>query len=179
MTTALIAIAIIVAAILIYAAAKPNNFRVSRTANIAAAPARIFPLVNNLADHSKWSPFARDPKMNNKVSVPAEGTGARVDFDGSCTGSLAITDSTPLSRIEMRLLMTKPMKADNLIEFGFVPYSGNSTDVTWTMSGAQPYLGKLMSVFINCDKMVGKQFEQGLADLKKLSEQQNTLRAAE
>lgn len=171
MTTALIAIAVIVAAILIYAATKPNSFRVSRTANIAATPARIFPLVNNLADHSQWSPFARDPKINNKVSGPAEGEGARVDFTGSCAGSLAITDSAPVSRIEMRLVMTKPMKADNQVEFGFVPYGGSSTDVTWTMGGPQPYLGKLMSIFINCDKMVGKQFEQGLADLKKISEQ--------
>src|SRR6185312_1939978 len=118
------------AAILLYAASKPSSFRVSRTANIAAPPARIFPLINNLADHNKWSPFARDPKINNKVGVPAEGTGARVDFDGSCAGSLSITDSAPPSRIEMRLVMTKPMKADNLVEFGFVPYSGNSTDVT-------------------------------------------------
>jgi hypothetical protein len=78
----------------------------------------------------------------------------------------------------MRLLMTKPMKCDNQIEFSFVP-QGGTTHVTWAMSGAQPYLGKLMSVFINCEKMCGKQFEQGLADLKKLAEQQATLQAAE
>ncbi len=171
MTTVFIVVAVIIAAILLYAATKPGSFRVSRTANIEASPARIFPLVNNLADHSRWSPFARDPKINNVVSSPPDGEGARVDFTGSCTGSLAITDSAPSSRIEMRLLMTKPMKTDNQVEFSFVPYGGNSTDVTWTMGGPQPYLGKLMSVFINCDKMVGRQFEQGLADLKKISEQ--------
>jgi polyketide cyclase/dehydrase/lipid transport protein len=171
MITALIVIAVVVAIILLYAATKPNSFRVSRTTNIHASAAHIFPLVNNLADHSRWSPFARDPKVNNKVSNPPDGEGARVDFDGSCAGWLVITDSAPPSRIEMRLVMTKPMKADNQVEFGFVSYGRDSTDVTWTMSGPQPYLGKLMSVFINCDKMVGKQFEQGLADLKKISEQ--------
>ncbi len=176
-TTILLIVAAIVAAILIYAAMKPNTFSISRSASIDAPPSRIFPFVNDLADHPKWSPFARDPKLNNRVGNPSSGTGARVDFDGSCAGTLSITDSRPASKVVMRLQMTKPMWCDNRIEFGFVP-QGNSTEVTWTMSGPQPYLGKLMSVFVNCEKMVGKQFEQGLADLKKLSEQKN-LQAAE
>lgn len=176
-TTILLIVAAVIAAILIYAATKPNTFSISRSASIQAPPSRIFPLVNDLADHAKWSPFARDPKVNNHIGSPSSGTGARTDFDGSCAGTLSITDSRPGSKIAMRLQMTKPMKCDNQIEFSFAP-QGSSTNVTWAMSGAQPYLGKLMSVFMNCDKMVGKQFEQGLADLKKLSEQQ-TLQAAE
>lgn len=178
MTTILLVIAAIIAAILVYAATKPGSFSISRSANIQAPPNGIFPFVNNLADHEKWSPFARDPKVKNTVGNPSAGTGAYVDFVGSCAGKLSITDSRPSSKIAMRLQMTKPMKADNRIEFSFVP-QGNSTNVTWAMNGAQPYLGKLMSVFINCDKMVGKQFEQGLADLKALAERQTTLRAAE
>lgn len=170
MTTILLIIAAAIAVILLYAATKPSTFSISRSADIRATPEKIFPFVNDLADHEKWSPFARDPKVNNKVGTPSAGTGARVDFDGSCAGTLSITNSRPSSKIAMRLLMTKPMKADNTVEFSFVP-QGNATNVTWTISGKQPYLGKLMSVFINCDKMVGKQFEQGLADLKKLSEQ--------
>ncbi len=177
MTTILLIIAAIVAAILIYAATKPGTFSISRSATIQAPPSRIFPLVNDLADHEKWSPFARDPKTKNVVGTPSAGTGARVDFDGNCTGSLSITSSSPSSKVTMRLLMTKPMKADNEVQFTFAP-QGASTNVTWAMSGSQPYLGKLMSVFINCDKMVGKQFEQGLSDLKKLSEQKS-LQAAE
>lgn len=173
----ILAIIVIIAAILLFAAMKPGSFRISRSASIEAPPAAIFPLVNNLADHPRWSPFARDPKSKKTVSAPSTGAGARVDFVGNCTGSLSITDSSPSSRIAMRLQMTKPMKCDNAIEFGFVP-QGRETNVTWTMSGLQPYLGKLMSVFMNCDKMVGKQFEQGLADLKKLAEQKN-LQAAE
>ncbi len=176
-TTILLIVAAAIVAILLYAATKPSTFSISRSASIEAPPSRIFPFVNDLADHPKWSPFARDPKMNNRVGNPSSGTGARVDFDGSCAGSLSITDSRPGSKVAMRLQMTKPMKCDNRIEFSFVP-QGNSTHVTWAMSGPQPYLGKLMSVFINCDKMVGKQFEEGLADLKKLSEQK-ALRAAE
>jgi hypothetical protein len=178
LTYILLTIVAVIAAILIYAAMKPNTFSVSRSADIQAPPSRIFPFVNDLADHEKWSPFARDPKVNNHIGNPSSGTGARNDFDGSCAGTLSITDSRPASKVVMRLQMTKPMKCDNQIEFSFVP-QGNSTNVTWAMSGAQPYLGKLMSVFINCEKMCGKQFEQGLADLKKLAEQQNTLQAAE
>jgi hypothetical protein len=176
-TTILLIVAAAIVAILLYAAMKPSTFSISRSASIEAPPSRIFPFVNDLADHAKWSPFARDPKVNNKVSNPSSGTGARVDFDGSCAGALSITESKPSSKVTMRLQMTKPMKCDNRVEFSFVPQDG-STNVTWAMSGPQPYLGKLMSVFVNCDKMVGKQFEQGLADLKKLSEQK-TLQAAE
>ena len=177
LTYILLAIAAVVAAILIYAAMKPNTFGISRSADIQAPPSRIFPFVNDLADHEKWSPFARDPKVNNRIGNPSSGTGARVDFDGSCAGTLSVTDSRPASKVVMRLQMTKPMWCDNRFEFDFVP-QGSSTNVTWAMSGRQPYLGKLMSVFVNCDKMVGKQFEQGLADLKKLAEQK-ALQAAE
>lgn len=176
-TTILLIVAAVIAAILIYAAMKPNTFSISRSASIQAPPSRIFPLVNDLADHEKWSPFARDPKVKNVVSTPSAGNGARVDFDGSCAGTLSIADSRPASKVTMRLLMTKPMKADHQVEFSFAP-QGASTLVTWAMSGTQPYLGKLMSVFINCEKMCGKQFEQGLADLKKLAEQK-ALQAAE
>lgn len=177
LTYILLTIAAVIAAILIYAAMKPNTFSISRSTDIQAPPSRIFPFVNDLADHEKWSPFARDPKVNNHIGNPSSGTGARVDFDGSCAGTLSITGSNPSSKVAMRLQMTKPMKCDNQIEFNLAP-QGSSTHVTWAMSGAQPYLGKLMNVFINCDKMVGKQFEQGLADLKKLAEQKS-LQAAE
>jgi hypothetical protein len=171
MTTTLFVIAAIIIAVLVYAATKPGTFSISRSTEIAAPPARIFPLVNDLADHAKWSPFAQDPKTKNVVGTPSAGTGARVDFDGNCRGSLSVTGSKPDSKISMRLLMTRPMPCDNAIEFSFAP-QGASTNVTWKMSGPQLYLGKLMSVFINCDKMVGKQFEEGLANLKKLSEQE-------
>jgi hypothetical protein len=177
MTTILLVIAAIVVAVLVYAATKPGHFSISRSAAIQAPPSRIFPFVNDLADHPKWSPFAQDPKTKNVVGTPSAGTGARIDFDGNCRGSLSITGSKPDSKITMRLLMTKPMKADNEIEFSFVP-QGAATNVIWKMSGPQPYLGKLMSVFIDCEKMCGKQFEQGLANLGKLSEQKS-LQAAE
>jgi hypothetical protein len=178
MTTILLVIAAAIVAVLLYAATKPGTFSISRSADIDAPPARIFPLIDNLADHEKWSPFARDPKVTNTLGSPSAGTGAYVDFVGSQTGKLSITDSRPDSNVAMRLQMTKPMACDHAIDFALIP-RGNATNVTWTIGGKQPYLGKLMSVFVNCDRMVGKQFERGLADLKKLSEQHNTLRAAE
>lgn len=178
MTTILLIIAAAIVAVLLYAATKPSTFSISRSADIEAPPARIFPLINNLTDHEKWSPFARDPKVTNTLGSPSAGSGAYVDFVGSQTGKLSIADSRPDSKIAMRLQMTKPMACDHAIDFSLIP-RGNTTNVTWTISGKQPYLGKLMSVFINCDRMVGKQFEQGLADLKSLVEGQPTLRAAE
>jgi len=170
--TIVIAIVVIVGAILIYAATKPDTFQVSRATSVQAPPDKIFPLVNNLRSHSLWSPFDKDREMKRAYSGPAAGKGASLEFEGDRnvgSGRLAIADATQSSKIRMILNMIKPFKANNTVEFTFVP-KGNSTTVTWAMHGKQPYLGKLISTFINCDKMVGSQFEKGLADLKSVAE---------
>lgn len=167
-----LALLVAVAAILALAARKPDQFRFARTARIAATPERLFPLINDLKVMNSWNPFAlRETAGKGTYSGPQSGKGATHEFAGpkSGTGSIEIVDAVPSSKVVMRLVMTKPMKADNTVEFTLEP-SGAATDVTWAMSGRQPLLAKVMTLFIDCDKMVGKDFDEGLANLKRIVE---------
>lgn len=172
LTTIALVIAAVIAAILIYAATKPNAFSIARTAIIQAPPEAIFPLINDLRSHSAWNPFEKDPNAKRNFSGAPVGKGSVYEWDGNRdvgAGRIEITDAVPPSRIVMKLDMRRPFKAHNVVEFTLQP-GGGSTGVTWAMHGPQPYLAKLMSTFMNCDKMVGGQFEQGLASLKVLAE---------
>ena len=169
--TILAIVVLVLAAILIYAAAKPDSFGVQRATAINAPAEKIFPLINDLHAHTSWSPFEKDPNMKRTHSGAPQGKGAVYEWDGDRkvgSGRLAIADSTP-SNITMILDMFKPFKAHNTVNFLLEP-QGGGTRVTWAMRGQQPYMAKLMSTFINCDKMVGSQFEEGLAKLKVLAE---------
>ena len=173
LTAAIIAVVIAVAvvAVLVYAATKPDKFGVQRAASIGAPPEKIFPLIDDLHAHTSWSPFEKDPNMKRTHSGAARGKGAVYEWEGNRqvgAGRLAIIDSTP-SKVTMALDMLKPFEAHNVVEFTLEP-KGGSTNVTWAMRGRQPYMAKLMSTFINCDKMVGSQFEEGLGKLKALAE---------
>jgi hypothetical protein len=121
---------------------------------------------------NRWNPFAlRETGGTATYSGPAAGKGARFEFAGSKsgTGNIEIVDARAPSQVTMRLHMTKPMNADNTVEFTLVPQA-TATDVTWAMSGRQPLLAKAMTLFVDCDRMVGKVFEEGLANLKRLAE---------
>jgi hypothetical protein len=171
LTTIAIIVALAIAAILIYAATKPDSFSVQRSTAIAAPAQKIFPLIDDLHAHHAWSPFEKDPAMKRIHSGTHHGRGAVYEWEGNREvgkGRLAITESTP-SKITMALDMLKPFKASNTVEFTLAP-NGGATDVTWAMHGRQSYMAKLVSTFINCDKMVGSQFEQGLAKLKAIAE---------
>jgi uncharacterized protein YndB with AHSA1/START domain len=167
-----IVIALLVAALLVYAASKPDTFRVQRSAAIAAPPEKIFPHLNDLHAHHAWSPFEKDPAMKRTHSGAPAGKGAVYEWEGSREvgqGRIAITESMPSSRLVLALDMLKPFKAHNTVEYTLEP-KGNATNVTWAMYGSQPFMAKLMSTFIDCDKMVGSQFELGLANLKTIAE---------
>jgi len=120
-----------------------------------------------------WNPFVEpDPAIKIAYSGPDSGKGAAHTWSGNGKvgeGRIEITDAAPSSRVTMRLDMLKPMKASNLVEFTLQP-TGDSTAVSWAMSGRQPFMAKLMTVFIDCDKMVGSQFEKGLGKLKAIAE---------
>ena len=166
-----IIIAVAIVAVLAYAATRPDAFQIQRTASIKAPPERIFPLIVDLHAHTTWSPFEKDPNMKRTHSGAPRGKGAVYEWEGNNqvgSGRLAITDSTP-SKITMALDMFKPFKAHNTVEFSLQPNEG-WTNVTWQMHGRQPFMAKLMSMFIDCDKMVGKQFEEGLGKMKALAE---------
>ena len=172
LTTIAIVIAAAIAIVLIYAATKPNTFRIARTAIIQAPPEAIFPLINDLRSHSAWNPFEKDPNAKRNFSGAPVGKGSIYQWDGNRdvgAGRIEITDAAPPSRIVMKLDMRRPFKAHNIVEFTLQAGS-EYAGVTWAMHGPQPYLAKLMGTFINCDTMMGGQFEQGLASLKVLAE---------
>lgn len=172
LTAILLIIAALIAAVLIFAATKPDKFRISRSTTINAKPESIFPLVNELRAHRSWSPFDQDPALKRAYSGPDAGKGAVLAFDGgnkAGVGSLSITDTAAPSKILMNLIMTKPLKCNNVVEFTFEP-KGNATEVTWAMYGPQTFAGKLMNVFIDCNKMCERQFDTGLASLKAVAE---------
>jgi uncharacterized protein YndB with AHSA1/START domain len=179
--TILIVIAVAVAAVLVYAASKPDTFMVRRSASIAAPPEKIFPMIDDLRAQSAWSPFEKDPDMKRTHSGAPRGKGAVYAWDGNRqvgAGRIAITDSVPPTKVVLLLEMSRPFKAHNTVEFT-LDRIGAGTNVTWAMQGRQPYMAKVMGLFVDCDKMCGGMFEEGLAKLKALAEGEPTTIAAE
>jgi uncharacterized protein YndB with AHSA1/START domain len=166
-----------VVGILVAAAAKPDTFRVARTAEIKAPPERIFPLMDDFRRFGAWSPYEkRDPDMKRSYSGPESGKGAVYAWEGNKnvgSGRMEILDSTPASKVVIKLDFMSPFQAHNLVEFTLVPHDG-STTVGWIMEGPVPFIGKIMHVFMNMDRMVGGDFETGLANLKLIAEKQST-----
>lgn len=159
---------LVIAAFVAFVAMQPSQFRISRSAVIPAPPAAVFAKVNDFHEWEAWSPWAKlDPNSKASFSGPAAGEGAVFKWSGNNDvgeGVMTITESRPGERILINLEFIKPFAATNLTEFTFQP-DGAGTRVTWTMSGENGFLGKAMSLLINCDKMVGGQFEKGLASL--------------
>jgi uncharacterized protein YndB with AHSA1/START domain len=172
LTAAIVIVVLAIVAVLVYAMTKPDSFRIQRTIAIKSPPEKIFPLLDDLHAHSSWSPFEKDPNMKRIHSGAPKGTGAVYEWEGNRQvgrGRIAIVDTKPPSKVTMQLDMFTPFEAHNMVEFSVMP-NGSATNVTWAMSGRQPFMMKLMSTFINCEKMVGTQFEEGLGKLKAIAE---------
>lgn len=171
--TIIIIVAVLVVAILIFAATRPDVFRVQRAMSIKVPPEKIFAIINDHHNWGAWSPWEKlDPAMKKTYSGAASGTGAIYEWQGNSkagAGRSEITESSPPSRMTMKLDMFRPFEGHNIVEFTLEP-QGGATNVTWAMQGQQPYMAKVMSLFINCDNMVGKDFEEGLANLKTIAE---------
>lgn len=165
----LIALAVLFAVFLLVAATQPEDFTITRTATFAAAPAAVFPHVNNLHRWQEWSPWARlDPAVRNSYSGPDEGTGAVFSWAGNNKvgeGTMTITASRPADLVQLRLDFVKPFACTNTAEFTFQTH-GNQTVVTWTMTGKKNLIAKAMGLVMNMDEMVGGDFEKGLAQLR-------------
>jgi len=161
------------AAILVMAATKPDTFRVHRTASIQAPPEKIFPLINDFDNWGAWSPYEKkDPAMKRTRSGAANGKGAVYEWDGDKNvgqGRMEIADTSPPSKVVLKLDFAKPFEAHNIVEFTLEP-RGDATNVTWAMHGPVPYVAKIMHVVFNMDRMVGTDFEAGLANLKAIAE---------
>jgi Polyketide cyclase / dehydrase and lipid transport len=161
-------VAVVVAGILIYAATKPDTFRVERTVAMKAPPDKIHPLINDMKAWTAWSPYEKkDPAMKRSYGAVTAGKGATYAWEGNQNvgqGSMEILESSP-DKVVIKLDFIKPFEAHNTGEFLLRP-KGDVTDVTWAIYGPSPYVSKVMSVFVDFDQMIGKDFEQGLADLK-------------
>lgn len=162
-----------VLALLAYAATRPDEFRVERTARIAAPADKLWPLIGELRAFNRWNPYERkDPLVKGAYSGPERGVGSRYDWDGKevGSGSLEITAQQPGRAVQMKLDFVKPFEAHNHAEFALQPLPDGATEVRWTLHGPANFMSKLMGVFINMDKMVGRDFEDGLQNLRELAE---------
>ncbi len=170
-----VGVLLVLTGILVYAATKADQYSVERSILVHALPEQVFPLINDLHAMNRWNPFlTRDPGIQGSYNDIAAGVGAGYSFDGSKdigSGHMSITKSKPPCQVDMSLVMLKPFPGATEISFYLQP-EAVSTQVTWHLRGKSPYIMKVMSLFFNMDAVVGKAFEQGLADLKKQAEQQ-------
>ena len=170
--TIAIVVLVLVAALLIVAALRPDTFRVERTTTIQASPARIAPLVADFHQWTAWSPWEKiDPALQRSYSGPASGKGAKYAWTGNNkigVGSMEIRDASP-SSIKIDLAFLKPFECHNNVEFKLQPRDG-ATQVTWAMDGRSNFFSKLITMFCSMEKMVGTQYEIGLQNLKSLAE---------
>ena len=168
-----IVLAVGIAAVLVFASTKPDTFRVERSLAVRAPADAIYPLVADFHRWTSWSPYeGRDLAMKRTYGGTAQGRGATYAWDGNNNvgaGHMEILEANGPSKLRIKLDFERPFEGHNIAEFTFVP-QGDATLVTWAMSGPAPFLSKLMQVFINMDSMVGKDFDAGLAGLRKLTE---------
>ena len=159
--TVLIVVVVLIAAILVYAATMPDDFRVQRTTSIKASPEKIFALINDLHRWDSWSPWEKmDPAMQRTFSGATAGKGAVYAWQGNSKvgeGRMEIADASPPSRVMIKLDFIKPIEGHNTAEFTLDP-KGDSTNVTWSMYGPSAYIAKVIGVFASMDKMIGKEF---------------------
>ncbi len=163
----LIGLAALVVILLIVIAMQPAKFRVERSATLAASPAALFEQVNDHRKFAVWNPWAKmDPAVVNTYSGPDLGVGAKCNWEGKKigAGSATIIESKPGELVRQRMDWLKPMQGTSTVDFTFKP-QGDQTLVTWAMYGPQTFMGKAMSLVMNCEKMCGPQFEQGLLDV--------------
>jgi len=161
--------AALVIVLLIAVSTRPATFKVTRSAVIPASPDKVFGLVNNFHQWDSWSPWAKlDPNSKATFTGPEAGPGAAFAWAGNNEvgeGKMTITESHPNQLVRINLEFLKPFQATNLTEFTFAPQDGG-TLVTWTMSGENNFVGKAMSLFMDCDKICGDMFEKGFANMK-------------
>ena len=166
-------VVILVLAVLAYAASRPDEFRIERRTRIKAGPDKIFPLLNDFKRWPIWSPWEKmDPNLTRRYSGAESGQGAVYDWEGNKKvgkGRMEIRKVVPPSSVVITLDFMEPWAAHNTAEFTLTPAAG-ATDVVWAMQGPNLFMTKLMGVFMSMDKMVGKDFERGLANLKQAAE---------
>jgi hypothetical protein len=168
----LIVIVLVIVAVLAFAATRPGSFSVRRSTAIKAPPRKIAGLIDDFHNWGAWSPWERlDPAMKKTYSGAAEGRGAVYEWTGNGkvgAGRMEILEASP-NRTTIKLDFLKPFENHNISDFTLEP-AGDATNVTWEMHGPSPYMMRVMGLFFNMDKAIGKDFETGLGNLKALAE---------
>jgi uncharacterized protein YndB with AHSA1/START domain len=165
-------ITLLIAGVLIYAATKPDAFRLERSTTIKAPPEKISAYLSDFKQWAAWSPWEeKDPAMKRTYSGSVNGKGAMYAWEGNKnvgTGSMQVLDVQP-QKVTVKLDFLSPFEAHNTAEFVLEP-QGEGTKVTWAMFGPSNYISKVMTTVFSMDKMVGPDFEAGLAKLKVAAE---------
>lgn len=168
-----IVVVVLIAGILVFAATRPDTFRIERSTNIDVLPEKIFPLINGFHQWEAWSPWEKiDPAVKRSYSGADSGKGAVYAWQGKRDvgrGRMEIIESTPSSHVVIKIDFIKPFEAHNTVEFK-LERQGDSAKVTQAMYGPSPFIAKLMGLFFSMDKMVGQKYEEGLANLKAIAE---------
>lgn len=163
----------LIGALVLYASTRPDTFDVERSALINVPPAKLFALISDLGSFDSWSPWARlDPAMRKSVSDPASGVGATYAWEGDKhvgSGRMEIVELVPDSQMRLKLAFFSPFKANNEVIYTLEPV-GDATRMTWAMTGPLNLMSKIMHLVMNMDRMVGSQFAEGLANLKRVAE---------
>lgn len=169
----LVAVGVVIAGVLLLAAMRPATFSVQRSATIQALPEKVYPLIADFKRWEAWSPWEKkDPAMRRTFGPVSDGKGATYAWDGNGEvgrGSMEIVETVVPSRITIKLDFVQPFEAHNMVDFALAP-RGQTTDVTWSMHGPVPYLARIVHMFMDMDRMVGNDFEAGLASLKTAAE---------
>lgn len=171
-----VGLAVLAVGFLVIVALQPTDFHVERSATLAATPAALFEHVNDHHKFEQWGPWQKmDPQAVYTYSGPDSGVGANCSWKGEKvgTGSSTITVSKPNERICMKMDWLEPMEGTSTVEFTFKP-NGDKTTVTWAMFGKNGFMGKAVSLFINCESICGPEFEKGLVDLGKVAAEPHT-----
>jgi hypothetical protein len=166
----LLAVLGVVVAILGYAWFRSPDMAISRELLIAASAETIFPFINDSQKANGWMPWTEsDPGVKMVYSGPSAGVGSKSSWDSQGqmgTGEAVVIESIPNQSVKTQLTYTKPMAMSQLAEVS-LSSQGDGTLVRWSVSGKMGFFFRLMGVFVNCDKMIGAEFEKGLANLKK------------
>jgi hypothetical protein len=168
----LLGLVAVIAIILIAATFQSDDMNISRSATIAAPPEAIFKVVNDFSQWDAWSPWSKlDPAMKKTLEGPKEGVGAIYKWSGNDEvgeGSTTLVESKPNEKVGMKLDFVRPFAGSSDVQFTFVP-EGAGTKVTWAMQSKKPFIGKVVGMFMDCEKMCGDQFVEGLANLGKVA----------
>ncbi len=168
-----VVLAALFALLLVVIAMQPSEFNVVRSTSMVAPPELVFEQVNDFRNWEAWSPWAKkDPNAKNMLEGPSTGTGSKFHWDGDSNvgaGSMTILDSKPNERVQIKLDFIRPFEGTNDVVFSLAP-KGDQTELTWSMTGENNFIGRAISLVIDCEKMIGGDFDKGLANIKAIVE---------